>query len=123
MLKRIYTKKLIVCAVALFAILLIYMVPDSEKTLNIKEEVNYVDKSVDTSQIFLLDSNNYLASTKIVTKNKNIEDKAKELLHALIIDDSKQNSIPNGFKSIIPSNTKILSLTYNEGVIKVDVEC
>ena len=38
----------------------------------------------------------------------------------LIIDGTKQDNVPNGFKAIIPSNTKIRSLTYNEGVIKVD---
>lgn len=120
MLKRIYTKKLIVCAVALFAILLIYIIPNDEEKLKISEEVNYVNKDIETSTIFLLDSNNYLASTEIVTTSKEIEKKAKELLQALIIDGNKQDSIPNGFKAIIPSNTQIRSLTYNEKVIKVD---
>ena len=120
MLKNIYTKKLIICAVALFTIMLIYVIPTNEEKLDIKEEVTYVDKEVETSTIFLLDSNNYLASTEIVTNSKTIEEKAKELLQALIIDSNKQDSIPNGFKALIPANTQILSLTYNEGLIKVD---
>ena len=119
MLKRFYIKKLLVCSIVIFAILLIYIIPNDEK-LEIKEEIEYVNKDVDTSIIFLSDANNYLASTKIVTKEKDIESKAKELIEALIIDGTKQDSIPNGFKAIIPSNTKIRSLTYNEGVIKVD---
>ena len=73
-----------------------------------------------TSTIFLCDSNNLLASTNIITKSKDIESKAKELIEALIIDGTKQDSIPNGFKAIIPTNTKIRSLTYDNGVIKVD---
>ncbi len=118
MLKKIYTKKLIVCFVALFAILLIYVMPDSSE--EIKEELSYVDKDIQTSTIFLLDSNNYLASTKIVTKSKDLESKAKELMKALIIDSDKQDSIPSGFKALIPSNTELRSLTFNDGVIKVD---
>lgn len=120
MLKRIYIKKLIVCFVAIFAILLLKVIPNNNEKLSIKEELNYVDKKIETSTIFLLDSNNLLASTKIITENKTIESKAKELLEALTIDGKKQDLIPSGFKAIIPSNTKVLSLTYNEKVIKVD---
>lgn len=121
MLKRMFTKKLIVCSVAIFAILLIYIIPSNkDKTLNIKEEISYVNKDIDTSTIFLLDSNNYLASTKIITSNKEIEEKAKELLESLIIDGNKQDNIPNGFKAIIPSNTQIISLSYSNNTIKVD---
>ena len=120
MLKRIYTKKLIVCAVAIFTILLLYIIPTNNENITYKEEIEYVNKDIETSTIFLLDSNNYLASTEIITTNKDIENKAKELLEALIIDGSKQDSIPNGFKAIIPSNTKILSLTYKDNLIKVD---
>ena len=120
MLKRFYKKKLLVCSIVIFSILLIYIFPNKEEKLKVTEEVEYVNTNIDTSTIFLSDSNNYLASTKIITMNKDIESKAKELLEALIIDGTKQDSIPNGFKPIIPSNTKIRSLTYNKGVIKVD---
>ncbi len=120
MLRRIYTKKLIVCFVALFAILLIYIIPNNEEKFQPKQELNYVDKNVQYSTIFLLDSNNYLSCTKVITKSKNTQDIAKELLQTLIIDSNKQDSIPNGFKAVIPSNTEIKSLTFNDGVIKVD---
>ena len=120
MLKRMYTKKIIVCMVAMFAILLMYFVPNEKDKLEIKEEIEYVNIDIQTSTIFLLDSNNYLASTKIVTKNNDIVSKAKELIEALIIDSNKQDSIPNGFKAVIPSNTEIRSLTYNDNLIKID---
>lgn len=120
MLKRFYKKKFIVCGVVIFTILLLYFIPSEKKETSIKEELNYVNSNIETSEIYLLDSNNYLASTKIVTESKKIEDKAKELLEALIIDSKKQDSIPNGFKTVIPSNTKILSLKYADNVIKVD---
>jgi len=121
MLKKIYLKKLIVCSVALFAILLIYIVPNNEENkLDTNQELSYVSKDVQTSTIYLLDSNNYLANTKIVTTSKKTEALAKELTEALIIDSNKQDSIPSGFKAIIPSGTQIRSLIYNEKVIKVD---
>lgn len=121
MLKRFYVKKLLVCAIVIFTILLIYIIPtNEEEKLNITEEIEYVNTDINTSPIFLSDINNYLGCTKIIINSNDIESKAKELLEALIIDGKKQDSIPNGFKAIIPTNTKIRSLTYNEGVIKVD---
>ena len=89
MLKKIYTKKLIVCSIVIFAILLIYFIPGENEKLKYSEEVEYVNIDVKTSKIFLLDSNNYLASTDIITKSNDIKDKAKELIEALIIDGKK----------------------------------
>lgn len=121
MLKKFYLKKLLVSSVAIFTILLIYIIPANEnEKLKIAEEVEYVNKDINTAVIFLNDSYNYLACSKIVINNKDTVNKAKELLEALIIDGTKQDSIPNGFKAVIPSNTKIRSLTYNDKVIKVD---
>ena len=120
MLKRLFTKKIIVCTIVLFSILLIYFIPSDKEKLKIKEELEYVNVGVKTSNIFLLDSNNYLASTKIVTKGSDTVSTAKELMESLIIDGSKQDNIPNGFKAVIPTGTKVRSLTYDNKVIKVD---
>ena len=120
MLKRIYRKKLIVCSVVIFSVLLIYAFPSNKEKLNIKEEIEYVNNEVKTSTIYLLDSNNLLSNTKIITKGTNEISIAKELLEALTIDGKKQDSIPSGFKAIIPSNTEIRSITFNDSLIKVD---
>ena len=120
MLKNIYRKKILLCFLVLFSILLIYFMPTKEKLSDIKEELTYVNNTLEKNDIFLLDSNNYLAKTEIPITKENIEDKAKELVEALIIDGKHQNTIPSGFKAIIPSNTKILSLTHYEDIIKID---
>lgn len=119
MFKNFYIKKLIICFVAIFAILLVYLIPDNEETLSYKEELEYVNKEIKTSTIFLLDSNNYLAQTKIITEETDLVKKAKELITALIIDSSMQDKIPSGFKAIIPSGTVIQNLTYDNNVIKI----
>ena len=120
MLKRIYKKKIILCLLVIFSLLLIYIIPSEEKTLNVKEELIYVNKDIVTNDIFLLDSNNYLSNTKIVITKNSTEEIAKQLIEALIIDGNMQDSIPSGFKAIIPSGTKILSLKAYNNVIKVD---
>ena len=118
MIKRISLKKISMCLLALLSIFIFYLFPNNKK-LKIKKEINYIDEA-NKSTIFLLDKNNYLAKTSINIDDKNIKNKAKKLLLALINGEKYENIIPNGFKSIIPSNTKILNIYYKDNVIKVD---
>lgn len=106
-------------SLALFAMFLIYIIPANEKTLDIKEELEYVNTNIESSPIFLMDQNSYVALTSVAVNDTNVENKAKQLIKVLTIGgmDSK---IPSGFSAIIPPNTEVLSLSYENGIIKVD---
>ena len=118
MIKRISLKKISICIISLISIFLFYLFPTNNK-LKINKELEYKEGSK-KSKIFLLDENNYLAKTSINIDDSNIKNKAKKLLTALISGEKYENIIPNGFKSIIPSDTKILNIYYKDNVIKVD---
>lgn len=121
MLKRVSIRKILISLSAIFALFLIYLIPNNKKdTLNVNYELNYVDQNVDKSPIYLLDSFNMLARSQVVVSSKNIEKRAIELINILINGGSNQDKVPSGFKAIIPSETKILSLRYDNGLIKVD---
>lgn len=117
-LKRLSMRKFAMSSAALFAMLLIYLIPSNPK-LDIKEELEYVDSDITESSIFLLDQNSYVALTSVPISSEDIVTKAKGLLKTLTIGgmDSK---IPSGFSAIIPPDTEILSLDYEDGLIKVD---
>ena len=85
----------------------------------LKEELEYVNTNIESSPIFLMDQNSYVALTSVAVNDTNIENKARQLIKVLTIGgmDSK---IPSGFSAIIPPNTEVLSLSYENGVIKVD---
>ena len=119
MLKKISIRKIILSSLALFAMFLIYIIPANENTLNIKEELEYVNTDIESSPIFLMDQNSYVALTSVAVNDTNIENKARQLIKVLTIGgmDSK---IPSGFSAIIPPNTEVLSLSYENGIIKVD---
>ena len=52
---------------------------------------------------------------------KTTEAKIRELIEILIIDGKKESSIPNGFRAIIPSDTKILGISINDqGIVKIN---
>lgn len=125
MLKKMSIKKILVSTSALFALFLVYLIPKNEIiTLEgVKQQLEYVDKSVITDNIYLEDSNGYLGrATTILTSNEtDIEARTKELLEILIKDGAGESKIPNGFKSIIPSDTKILSIKFEDEVLKVNL--
>ena len=116
MIKRISLKKISICIIAFISIFLFNLFPTNK--LKISKTLEYKDEN--SSTIFLLDENNYLAKTSINIDDNNIKLKAKKLLLALISGEKYENIIPNGFKSIIPSSTKILNIYYKDNVIKVD---
>ena len=116
MIKLITLKKISICIIAFISIFLFNLFPTNK--LKISKTLEYKDEN--SSTIFLLDENNYLAKTSINIDDNNIKLKAKKLLLALINDEKYQDMIPNGFKSIIPSSTKILNIYYKDNVIKVD---
>ena len=119
MLKKISIRKIILSSLALFAMLLIYIIPSNEKDLDIKEELEYVNTDIESTPIFLMDQNSYVALTNVALNETSIINKAKELIKVLTIGkmDSK---VPSGFSAIIPANTEVLSIGYENGIIKVD---
>lgn len=125
MLKRISIRKIYLTTLILGLFFLLYLIPsitNNEKELNPKQYVEYVNKEVDAHEIFLFDSNNYVARASIILSDKAIDvtKKAKELLEALVLDGKRESLIPNGFKAIIPTDTEILSINYDSGMITVD---
>ena len=122
MLKRMLKKKLVIISAVMFAIGLLYFFPHNQDNYEIVQETEYYDSSLEELRVFLLDKNNYLALETVKTDDRatSIESKARQILEFITIGGTKENSIPSGFRPIIPQDTEILSLEYNEGVIKVD---
>lgn len=115
MLKRYIIKKSVLLSALVFSLFLIYIVPNKKY----KQDLNYVDDS-NMCIAYLLDKNDYVARTKVKIKNRKVEEKAKELLEILIKDGENEDNLPNGFKALISSDTKINSIKYENNIIKVD---
>lgn len=119
MLKKISIKKISLASIALFALLLMYIIPKNDEKLKTNQELKYVDTQTTYSPIFLIDKNNYVSLTNVATSHTKIEEKAQELLK-ILIQGNDSSKLPNGFKAIIPADTKINSIKYEKGLIKVD---
>ncbi len=122
MLKRFWIKKIMIASSALFALLLICLIPKEDKTLtNIKQELEYIDKGINKNEIFLLDVNNYLARTSVALTSTDVTGKAKEILNTLITGSSGESKIPNGFRGVLPADTKILTVEYEDKILKINL--
>lgn len=123
MLKRISIRKITLATFTLLVLLVMYLLPNNTKDLSVPQVEQYT--SLDTNnmhEVYLLDSNNYVARTTIsyVNSDKKIETRVKELLESMIIDGKKESLIPNGFRAIIPADTKILSINFDNGNLKIN---
>lgn len=121
MLKKMSIRKIMVTTLALFALILLYLIPDNgTKELELKHDnIEYVyDNTAKT--IYLLDSNDYVARTSITTCDCDTIDVASELISGLTLDGNKSSIIPNGFKSIIPVGTRVKDIYLQEGVLTIN---
>ena len=119
MIKRTIQKRIIIASVALLILLITYLFPSKYKNNNINQTLSYIEPNQST--IYLLDSNNFVARTKtIIKEDKDIINKSKEIINTLTINNSKYN--PNKFKSLIPENTKILSIDFKDNILKINFD-
>lgn len=120
MLKKMSIKKIIVSSTAIILLLVLYLIPDNKKEVNLKNNsIEYTYNNV-ISTIYLIDSNDYVARTTISTCKCEKEDLAKDLVEGLIIGGQKNNIIPNGFRSIIPPDVSIKNIELKDKILTID---
>lgn len=121
MLKKMSLRKITITTLALFSMALIYLMPNNkELKYTIKDEnIEYIYSST-KSVVYLLDSNNYIARTTIDSIEGSKEEKAKNIIESLIIDEKNNNNIPNGFRSIIPAGTEIIDININNKTLTIN---
>ena len=121
MLKKFISRKLIITSLALFTLLLIKIMPNSniEEYKIKKSSLEYVYTNA-SEVIYLLDSNDYIARTQIEGCNCDTKEQAKDLIVGLTIDESKSNNIKNGFRPILPSGTEVLELELKDKTLTIN---
>src|SRR5574344_109136 len=119
MLKRRIIKRILISTGALFALLLLYLMPRNYD-ITPKSVYTYESNTVKTSNVFLMNDSNLVSRTSVVINNDSTVDRAYELLDILIKDGKGESLIPNGFRSIIPSDTTVLGIDFNNNILKVN---
>ena len=125
MLKRITMKRLLLTSSALMALFLIYLIP-GENTYHlkdVKQNLEYVNSTVETADIYLLNKNSYLtrAPVPVTTDVKDIPARALEILQYLTLSSKMESKIPSGFKAYLPEGTKFQNVRFEDTVLKVEM--
>jgi len=112
MLKKFTFRKLGITTLLLLLALILYNYPE-----NINKEIDTV-KDVKYINIYLLDKDDLVSMTKIVSDSKN-EDNIGNLLESLVEGNS---NLPTGFRGLIPEGTKILGykMDSNNSLLKIN---
>ncbi len=103
MLKKKLLKKFGLILSCLIVVGIIVLYPKEEATISLKNEAA-------TGIIYLLDENNYVARLDYMFNATSDKGKIKEIIDILTINNHNSLKIREGFKAIIPENTKLLSL-------------
>lgn len=121
MLKNMTLRKIALASMLLFICFLFVLFPNSEESINLegKEKIEYTNYHT-THEIFMVNKDNYVARTNVLLEEEELESKVKSILEYLIIGGKKESSIPNGFRSIIPSGTEIKSIEIKDKLLKID---
>ena len=118
MLKKSALRRIMVSSIALIIVCVLYFFPTEENYSPKVENIEYV--SINATPIYLLNPEEYVVRTNIATKSDDPISLAKELIDALTIGSTKKEYLSNHFSQIIPQNTKILDISLEQNLLKID---
>ncbi len=116
MLQKKLFKRIMILMCCLFIIAILYVFPNSKST---EEDVDFIRKE-DQDIIYLIDNNDYVSRVNVIIDSKTDIKKAKEMIEYLTIGSTKKDYIREGFSPIIPKNTKVLDLSIDSKILKVN---
>ena len=119
MLKRMLYKKIAIASTILVVIFMLHFIPSNKEEIEITQKLEYVYPN-DLEAIYLLDSNNLISRTTMSVNNHDEISKSLDLIEGLTIKGKKQDIIPNGFKSLLPSNTKVLDISLKDKILTIN---
>ena len=120
MLKRSSIKKICLAAFCLLILLILYLFPKNKpEKESLSPSTTYTITSI-SDVIYLLDSNDYVSRVNISLSKDEITDKALELISYLTEGTTDSELIPNGFRPILPKNTKVLGCDLSDGNLKIN---
>lgn len=105
----------------LLVILMLCLIPANNKEIDINNKTLEYIYPNDLEVIYLLDNNDYLSRVKISANNKDLISKSTDLIEALTKNGKKKDIITNGFKALIPENTKLLNIALNNGILSINL--
>lgn len=116
MLKKSLLKRLFLISSCLFILFILYLFPEKDSEI----EVNKKHNPFEETSIYLIDSSSYVSRVSVVVNQKEKLEKIKEIISYLTINSKHSNYIKEGFKGVIPENSKLIDLDLKDGLLKLN---
>ena len=110
MIKIFSVRKILIASLLLVVALILYSFPKE-----LEQDIDNND--YDTLNIYLIDSNNYVAMTSVLSLVNDINDKVKMIIDSLTVGTSE---VKKGFLPIIPEGTKLIDFNIENDLIKIN---
>ncbi|CDF12227.1 gerM protein [Mycoplasma sp. CAG:776] len=118
MLKKSALRRIMVSTLALVIAGVLYFFPNNEENIPLVQNIEYV--SANETPIYLLNPDLYVVRTNMATQNTDSLQLIKELVEGLTIGNDKKEYISEHFSQIIPKNTKIIDISLENGLLKLN---
>lgn len=117
MLKKSALRRITTSTIALFIVSILCFFPKNINSTKVPLNTNYIDIAL--SPIYLINKDNYVIRTTFASTSKNSEEKIKEAINALTINNQNE-ALPSNFRQIIPQNTRLLNFSLEDGLLKIN---
>lgn len=117
MLKKSIIKRITISSLALLILLITYFFPTKTEN-HYPQTLSYID--IKTNAIYVLDKSEYVSRISMKINNEETIEQIKEIISLLTIKSKESEYLPMGFYGIIPAGTKINSLSFDKGIVKID---
>ena len=118
MLKKSALRRIMVSTLALVIAGVLYFFPNNEENIPLVQNIEYL--SANETPIYLLNPDLYVVRTNMATQNTDSLQLIKELVEGLTIGNDKKEYISEHFSQIIPKNTKIIDISLENGLLKLN---
>ncbi len=119
MLKRMSIRKITVTTFALLILFLFYFFPTTDNKIELEKTITYQEEE-NFKSIYFLDKYNYVSKVLLSLEEVKIYELVKEKIEYLKINGTKSDRVPNGFRALIPEETKILDLKLEKDVLSIN---
>ncbi len=120
MLRKFAYNKIFRTTSMLFVFVLLLLFPASKEYSLEGDTLSKPVSKIKKQEIFLIDKNGYVSRSLLALSANTDEEYANKLLELLIISGKYEYLVPNGFKAILPVDTKINSVKIEKNDITVD---
>lgn len=118
MFKKGIIRRLTISTLALIIFLITYLFPTKFDNNEFKQTLTYTD--IKKSAIYLIDNEKLVSRVNVMVKNNDLIEKIKEIINLLTLKSKESEYLPTHFYGVIPENTKVLNLSLENDLLKID---